>query len=219
MKHATGICYIVGAMPLEDDLVPNPQGGDLLIAADGGYANLTKRGIVPHLVVGDFDSLGQVPAHPNVHQLPCEKDDTDIGYAIKVGLERGYTRFVLLGGIGGRLDHTIANLQLLGYLSQRGAIGILAGNGQAATAITNGSFHFPETMSGYCSVFCQSGKAQGITLEGLKYSLCDAELTGSFPLGVSNEFLGIPARVRVEKGTLLLVWESQGQLLQLLDVL
>lgn len=219
MNNRNGICYIVGAMPLEPGLVPQPKEGDLLIAADGGYASLTRLGVTPHLVVGDFDSLGSVPDHPDVHQLPCEKDDTDIGYALKVGLERGYTRFVLLGGMGGRLDHTIANLQLLGYLSQRGAVGILAGNGQAATAITNGSFAFPKTMSGYCSVFCQSGTAQGITLEGLKYSLTDAQLTGSFPLGVSNEFLGLPAKVTVQEGTLLLIWETQGQLLQLLDVL
>ena len=208
MNQPKRICYIVGAMPLEPELVPQPQEGDFLIAADGGYAALTASGLVPHLVVGDFDSLGHTPEHPNVHLLPCVKDDTDIGYAIKVGLEQGYTRFLLLGGIGGRLDHTIANLQLLGYLSQHGALGILAGGGYAATAITNRSFFFPANCSGYCSVFCQGGTARGVTLEGLKYSVTDGELTASFPLGVSNEFLDAPARVSVQDGTLLLVWEN-----------
>ena len=219
MDHINGICYIVGAMPLETELVPQPTQGDLVIAADGGYATLSKFGVAPHLVVGDFDSLGSIPNHPHVHQLPCEKDDTDIGYALKVALERGYTRFVLLGGVGGRMDHTIANLQLLGYLSQHGAVGILIGNGQAATVITNSSFAFPETMSGYCSVFCQSGTARGVTLEGLKYSLSGAELTSGFPLGVSNEFIGTPALVRVEDGSLLLMWQTQEHPLQLLNVL
>lgn len=216
MNKSKGICYIVGAMPLEPELVPQLQEHDFLIAADGGYAALAALGIVPHLVVGDFDSLGSVPEHPNVHRLPCVKDDTDIGYAIKVGLEQGYTRFLLLGGVGGRLDHTIANLQLLEYLSCHGASGILAGGGYAATTITNRSFFFPADCSGYCSVFCQSGTARGITLEGLKYSLTDGELTGSFPLGVSNEFLGTPARVSVQDGTLLLVWENHGSPIQLL---
>ena len=216
MNKANGICYIVGAMPLEPELVPQLQEDDFLIAADGGYASLSASGVVPHLVVGDFDSLGGVPEHPNVHRLPCVKDDTDIGYAIKLGLEQGYTRFLLLGGVGGRLDHTIANLQLLDYLSCHGALGILAGGGYAATAITNRSFSFPASCSGYCSVFCQGGTARGVTLEGLKYSLTDGELAGNFPLGVSNEFTGIPARVSVQDGTLLLVWESHTAPLHLL---
>lgn len=219
MEHAKGICYIAGAMPLEPALAPQPNEGDLVIAADGGYASLTKLGVTPHLVVGDFDSLGRVPEHPEVHRLPCEKDDTDTGYAIKTALARGYTRFVLLGGMGGRLDHTVANLQLLGYLAEQGAVGILAGKGQAATVVTNGSFTFPAACSGYCSVFCQSGTARGVTLEGLKYPLTDAQLTESFPIGVSNEFLGVPARVRVKDGALLLIWETQGGLSPLLDVL
>lgn len=219
MAHPNGICYIVGAMPLEPELIPQPKSGDFVIAADGGYATLYKRGIAANLVVGDFDSLGSVPNHPDVMRLPRIKDETDMGYALNQALERGYTRFVLLGGMGGRLEHTIANLQLLAYLNGRGALGILAGNGQAATVITNGSFAFPEVMSGFCSVFCQSGVARGVTLEGLKYPLEDEELTGSFPLGVSNEFLGVPARVSVKEGTLLLIWENHGHLLDLLPIL
>lgn len=207
MNNPKGICYIVGAMPLEPELIPHPGPGDLLIAADGGYSALSSAGLVPHLVVGDFDSLGGVPEHPNVHRLPCEKDDTDIGYAIKVGLERGYTRFLLLGGVGGRLDHTVANLQLLSYLSEQGSFGVLAGGGYAAAVIQNGTFSFPASCAGYCSVFCQSGTARGVTLEGLKYSIHDGQLSAAFPLGVSNEFLGVPARVSVREGTLLLIWE------------
>lgn len=218
MSAAKGICYIVGAMPLEPELAPQLQEGDLLIAADGGYASLDKLGLTPHLTVGDFDSLGHVPQHPNVHRLPCEKDDTDIGYAIKVGLDQGYTKFLLLGGMGGRLDHTIANLQLLSYLADHGAFGILADGGYAAAVIRNRSLSFPAHYTGYCSVFCQGGSARGITLEGLKYSLTDGELTGSFPLGVSNEFLGVPAKVSVKQGSLLLVWENHTLPLELLEL-
>lgn len=219
MPHTNGICYIVGAMPLEPELVPHPKSGDFVIAADGGYATLYKRGLSPDLVVGDFDSLGCIPSHPDVLRLPRIKDETDMGFALKQALERGYTRFILLGGMGGRLEHTIANLQLLAYLSEHGALGILAGNGQAACVITDNSFDFPDSMSGFCSVFCQSGVARGVTLEGLKYPLEDEELTGSFPLGVSNEFLGTPARVSVKSGSLLLIWENHGQLLELLPAL
>lgn len=219
MAHEKRICYIVGAMPLDEGFSFQPQKQDLIIAADGGYASLCTLGIQPHLVVGDFDSLDEIPDHPDVLRLPRIKDETDMGYAINHALKLGYTRFLMLGGMGGRLEHTIANLQLLAGLSQQGALGLLYGNGQAATVITNGSFTFPETMSGYCSVFCQSGTAEGVTIEGMKYPLYEEELTGDFPLGVSNEFLGVPATVSVEKGTLLLIWACESQENQLQNVL
>ena len=206
----TGICYIVGAMPLEPELALSPAPGDLVIAADGGYAALQDLGILPDLVVGDFDSLGHVPNHPNVELLPCVKDDTDMGHALDHALSLGYTRFVLLGGMGGRLDHTVANLQLLGHIAHRGGRGLLLGQGQVACAIHNDTLTFPPSLTGYCSVFCQSGTAHGVTLEGLKYTLDKADLTETFPLGVSNEFIGVPARVTVENGTLLLIWQTAG---------
>lgn len=206
----TGICYIVGAMPLEPELALSPAPDDLVIAADGGYAALRELGILPDLVVGDFDSLGHVPNHPNVQLLPCVKDDTDMGHALNHALSLGYTRFVLLGGMGGRLDHTVANLQLLGHIAHMGGRGLLMGQGQAACAIHNDSLAFPPYLTGYCSVFCQSGTAHGITLEGLKYTLDKASLSETFPLGVSNEFTGVPARVAVEDGTLLLIWQTTG---------
>lgn len=208
MKPKSGICYLVGAMPLGNIPAPSPGPDDLLIAADRGYATLSELGITPHVVVGDFDSLGHVPEHSNLIRLPCEKDDTDMGFALSYGLKLGYTRFLLLGGMGGRLDHTFANLQLLNKLSRQGAIGILAGDGQAATVITNGSFTFSPDCSGYCSVYCVSGQAHGVTLEGLKYPLQNASLTGDYPLGTSNEFLGTPARVTVRDGSLLLIWQT-----------
>ena len=206
MVQERQICYIVGAMPLDAGCVPRPREGDLVIAADGGYASLTRLGITSHLAVGDFDSLGWTPDHPALIQLPCEKDDTDMGYALKLGLERGYRRFLLLGGVGGRLDHTVANLQLLGFLSKQGAMGVLYGGGQASAVLTNGTLSFPAGLSGYCSVFCRGGTAQGVTIRGLKYSLDNAALSEDFPLGVSNEFTGVPASVSVADGSLLIVW-------------
>ncbi len=212
MNPKIGICYIVGAMPLGSIPSPAPGPDDLLIAADRGYATVSELGLIPHAVIGDFDSLGHVPEHPNLIKLPCEKDDTDMGFALKYGLKLGYSRFLLLGGLGGRLDHTFANLQLLNSLSHQNAIGILAGEGQAATVITNGSFSFSPNCSGCCSVYCISGQAHGVTLEGLKYSLHDSTLTSDYPLGTSNEFLGVPARVFVRDGSLLLIWQTQNPL-------
>ena len=69
---------------------------------------------------------------------------------------------------------------------------------------------FPPSMSGYLSVLCSSGKAEGVNLTGLKYPLSKYTLTSDFPLGVSNQFLGTQATVSVEKGSLLLIWEDKG---------
>ena len=204
------ICYVVGAMSLSMNLRPYPAPGDYVIAADRGYDSLMAFGVQPDLVVGDFDSLGHTPSHPNVIQLPAEKDDTDMIFALRKGLELGYRRFVLLGGVGGRVEHTYANLQLLDWLTTQGAQGFLAGEKTVATALRDGEMVFPNTMSGYLSVFCNSGSAEGVTLENLKFPLTDHALSGSFPLGVSNEFTGESAKVSVKSGSLILIWEDKG---------
>ena len=211
MSSASGICYIVGAMSLTPDLRPYPTQGDYVIAADLGFDSLMAYGVSPDLAVGDFDSLGHRPSHPNVIQLPAEKDDTDMVYAIRKGLALGYRRFVLLGGVGGRLEHTLGNLQLLDWLACQGGQGFLAGEKTAATCIRDGmSVTFPPSMTGYLSVLCNSGRAEGVDLTGLKYPLNGYTLTGSFPLGVSNQFLGQEASVSVKQGSLLLIWEDKG---------
>ena len=203
-------CYVVGAMSLSMNLRPYPAPGDYVIAADRGYDSLMAFGVHPDLVVGDFDSLGHTPSHPNVIQLPEEKDDTDMIYALRKGLELGYRRFVLLGGVGGRVEHTYANLQLLDFLTTHGAQGFLAGEKTVATALRDGEMTFPASMSGYLSVLCNSGSAQGVDLENLKFPLENAELSGAFPLGVSNQFTGESATVRVKSGSLILIWEDNG---------
>lgn len=210
------ICYIVGAMSLSMSLRPYPAPGDYVIAADRGYDSLMAFGVQPDLVVGDFDSLGHTPSHPNVIQLPAEKDDTDMVFALRKGLELGYRRFVLLGGVGGRVEHTYANLQLLDWLTTQGAVGFLAGEKTVATALRGSTLSFPATMEGYLSVFCNSGTAEGVTLSGLKFPLEDQVLSGSFPLGVSNEFTRVPATVSVKEGSLILLWADYGDFYHLL---
>ncbi len=211
MSSASNICYVVGAMSLTPDLRPYPVPGDYVIAADLGFDSLMAYGVSPDLAVGDFDSLGHRPNHPNVIQLPAEKDDTDMVFALRKGLEQGYRRFILLGGVGGRLEHTLGNLQLLDWLTLHGAQGFLAGERTVATCIRDGkTIVFPPSMSGYLSVLCNSGSAEGVDLIGLKYPLDKYTLTGGFPLGVSNQFLGISATVSVQKGSLFLIWEDKG---------
>lgn len=199
-------CYIIGALTQVPEL-PEPEEGSLLIAADAGYAVLARLGRRPDLTVGDFDSLGFIPSGPVVRH-PVEKDDTDTLLAVREGLRRGCDRFYIYGGIGGRLDHTLANLQTLAFVRAHGAHAFLTGDGWTATLIDSETLCLPRTSPGTLSVFASGGAAHGVTLEGLHYTLDGAELEPSFPLGVSNDSLGEPVRIRVQSGRLLVLWET-----------
>jgi len=201
------VCWIAGAGEFYAPAFA-PLPGDYVIAADGGYESLRRRGAAIDMVLGDFDSLGYVPEHRNVVRCNPVKDDTDMALAVKEGLSRGYERFVLLGGLGGRLGHTLANLQTLMYLSRRGARGFLAGKNETASAVTNGELRFSAAHRGYLSLFCLSEPARGVTLRGLKYELTDAEMESSVALGVSNEFDGRESSVAVARGTLVALWQD-----------
>lgn len=207
MEH---ICYIIGAWHGEDACI-RPREGDFVIAADGGYAALQALGVTADLVVGDFDSLGYVPQAEEVVQHPVMKDDTDMMLAVKLGLDRGYRNFVLTGSVGGRLDHTLANLQTLMYLAQQGARGMLYGEGTVITALKDGSLTL--TGEGVLSVFCLSGEARGVTEQGLLYGLDNAVMVSGYPIGVSNEFTGVPATISVTDGTLIILWSAEKEAL------
>jgi len=198
------ICYLFCALPA--GYVPKIDPDDYVVAVDAGYARL--GGVKPDLVVGDFDSLGYVPEGETVVRLPVHKDDTDTLFAVKLGLEKGYKKFVILGGVGERLDHTLANIQALMYLTGRGARGCLVGANESLAMIKDGSLSFAGSPEGIVSVFAYGGTAYGVTLEGLEYPLDGATLTTDYPLGVSNAFTGRPARVTVEQGSLLVVWSG-----------
>ena len=200
-----GICYIVGAGENHGlGFVPNPE--DYVIAADGGFAHLQREGIRADMVIGDFDSLTSPPEHGNVVALPSEKDDTDTFAAVREGIGRGYGEFHIYGGTGGRFEHTFANIQTLAYLSQNGMRGRLIGGREIMTAITDGALSFDDGQEGYISVFALSDRAEGVSLRGLKYELEDAEVSNSFPIGVSNEFVGKKSEISVKKGTLLIIY-------------
>jgi len=202
------ICYIVGAGDF-NGLPHPPRPEDLLIAADAGYAALLRFHLEPNLIIGDFDSMER-PEGGNVLALNPIKDDTDLAAAVREGLNRGYTCFHIYGGLGGkRLSHTLANLQLLAWLSQRGAEGFLFGEGITVTAITNGSHCFQKEATGYLSVFAHNDICSGVTETGLKYPLDEATLANAVPLGISNEFIGEESCVSVREGTLILVWETR----------
>ena len=181
------------------------------IAADGGLAHMEHLGLIPDVILGDFDSLGYVPQKANV--FPVEKDDTDAMLAVRKGLELGCDRFILYGALEGpRLDHTVANFQTLQFLSDRGARGYLVGKDTVVTVIKNGTLTLPARQEGIVSVFCMGKDALGVTIRGLQYPLENGTLSAGFPLGVSNHFVGKAAEISVEDGSLLILYPREAAL-------
>ena len=194
---------------------------DLVIAVDGGLSRLLQAGIEPDLVLGDFDSLGEqyLPflenmkktAPDRVLQLPCEKDDTDTVHAARVCLEKGYKTILIYGALGGRLDHTIANVQTLSWIRLNGGCGYLLAGKTLATVLCGEKITLPDTYEGTFSLFAMDEHVTGVTLEGMKYPLSEAVLANTFPLGVSNEvFAGTQASVTVRQGLALMILHGRG---------
>lgn len=197
--------YIVGASSFcPTGFHPGP--GDLVIAADGGYAALRRLGIQPHLVVGDLDSLKRRPQQVAVLRFPRQKDATDLDLAIRLALGHGFRHFKLYGVLGGRLDHSLANLNLLAGLASKGCRAKIIAKQVIVHALSRGSLRLPFVAKGrLLSVFSWGSAAQGVSLQGLKYPLNKAQLGPFESLGVSNEGLGQPVSIHINAGTLLIL--------------
>ena len=200
-------CYIVGAGENASTAFC-PDETDLVIAADGGLEILKKRKIRIDLTLGDFDSLGYVPAEPNLICHPTRKDETDLMLACREGLAKGYKTFCLYGGLGGeRISHTVANLQLLVWLADQGGRGTLYGKGCELSLLREEGVTFTAENQGFVSLFAIGGEAV-VTVKGLSYELENATLTDHYPLGVSNQFCGKEAEITVRRGDVLMVLEK-----------
>ncbi len=199
-----GICYVIGAGECRK-LDFKKEKEDLIIAADGGYKHLLSANIKPDIIIGDFDSLKEIPNFDNIIKLNPIKDITDTDAAVKLGIEKGYKNFIIYGGLGGRLDHSIANIQLVAALSQKKITAVIKGDDTEITAVTDGKINFASSHKGYISIFSHSDKCEGVYLKGFKYPLDNAMLTNIFPLGVSNEFTDVESEIIITKGTAIII--------------
>lgn len=198
-------CYIFGsALGFPKDF--KPQEGDLVIGADAGYLKLESLGLTPHLTVGDFDSLGVIPQNCEIIKHPVKKDDTDTMLAVKIGYDRGYRNFCLCGCAGKRLDHTLANLQTLSYIAEKGGKAYLIGDDYIASAIKEDTISFNDSQKGNISVFSATDCCE-VSITGLLYPVDRAKVTYDFPLGVSNSFIGKKAEITIHKGTAIIIWD------------
>lgn len=209
-----GKCIVIGAGDLTLGEL-NIGEEDYCIAVDGGLSYCGILGVEPDKIIGDFDSVSdqekeaisliRSQAPDRVITLVPEKDDTDMLAALKYGLELGYRDFRIYAGTGGRLDHTLANIQCLLYLKNRDAVGYLMDGTGMILVLQNETVHFRREMEGILSLFSLENKAKGVTIQGMKYPLEGYTMTNDYPIGISNEFIGEPAAISVEEGRLVCI--------------
>jgi thiamine pyrophosphokinase len=188
---------------------------DLVVAADGGARRALDAGIVPELVVGDMDSLGEAGAREAegrgavLERHPAEKDKMDGHLAVMAVRERGATEVDLLCATGGQLGALFAVPHILLAAERMGVRAAMVADWGQAFVLESGNRTVTGRPRDSVSVFPLIGPAVGVTLEGFAYPLADARLEIGDTLGFHNELIGSTARVSVHEGALLVIHETE----------
>lgn len=199
-----GLCVVVSGgeyCPLPEEL----RGADYVIACDRGWQYAQRMGLRPDWIVGDFDSAPPPETDVSVTRVPTRKDDTDTMLAARQALALGYRDVAILCAFGGRLDHTLANLQTAAFLVTHGAGVRLLGADTDALVFTGGTRRLPRREQRSLSLFALSERCEGVSIRGTKYECENETLTNSFPLGVSNVWASPEAEISVRSGILLVL--------------
>jgi thiamine pyrophosphokinase len=210
-------CVIIGGADISDysRMRGYLRADDFTIYCDSGLKHLGGLGAEPSLIVGDWDSHEDPHMDVETITLPVAKDDTDTVYAMKEGIKRGFSEFLLLGAVGARLDHTLVNLYILTALENRGCHGMIADDWSEMELISSwtdeeGKNH-PGTASvedhyPFFSLVALEGQADGVSIRGAKFGLDKASIGPDYQYATSNEVLpGETAEITVEDGRLLLL--------------
>ena len=192
-----------------ENITEHPKSRDLCIAADSGFANAQILGDRVDIVLGDFDSLrggaDSVPSDIERITVPAEKDETDTQLAVNVAISKGADDIVIIGGLSGRLDHTLSNLAILEALFDLGVPAVITDGRNRARYIRSTSTLIPKSGYKYLSLIAGDEKVKGVSVEGCKYPLSNKNLTKKYQYAVSNEINENCARVSVRRGGLFII--------------
>lgn len=179
---------------------------DFIVCADSGYSFAKKAGLTPNLIIGDFDSLKEeLPQNTEVVKLNTHKDDTDTEHCVMECIRRGYKDFLLLGSIGGRTDHTFANIATLAFLSEYNYNGIARNNGEEIRILKEGPYEMNNKKGLIFSVFPYGCESVNVTYKGAEYMLNNKTLTYNVSRGISNVFVDDEAEITINRGRAILL--------------
>jgi len=182
----------------------------IIISCDGGMRHTMKLGLTPDYIVGDFDSVSTEildyykKQNIELKQVPCRKDETDMELGISHAIELGVDDITLIGGIGSRLDHTLANIFQLIRINKHGIKGRIVNEKNLITLCTSKAKIFGK-KGDLVSFVPITQEVNGVTTKGLDYPLYNAVLFMDSPRGVSNVLTGEYAEYTIESGMALII--------------
>ena len=190
-----------------DNITEHPKTEDLCIAADSGYHNAQKLGERVDILIGDFDSIGRVPDEGirDIRQVPAEKDLTDTQLALEIAVDEGADEIIFIGGLSGRLDHTLSNLGVLEDMYHRNLHGYMTDGQNRVHYLKNSSTLIARSAYKYISILCADETVKGVSMEGGKYPLKNQTLKRRVQYAVSNEITGNVVLISVKKGGIFII--------------
>lgn len=210
-------CVVVGGAPIScyERARGFIKNDDFVIYCDSGLKHLEGLGAAPALIIGDWDSYDDPHMDVETITLPVAKDDTDTVYAVREGMKRGFSDFILLGAVGARLDHTLVNVYILTTLANRGCHGMIVDDYSEMELISSCKDEDGTIRPGratvedkypFFSLIAPEGEACGVSIRNAKFGLDGASIGPDYQYATSNEVLpGKSAEITVEDGRLLLI--------------
>lgn len=201
-------CVIIAGSPdIDSQFIKNTvKADDYVICADKGYTYAKSAGISPDLIVGDFDSCKEeITDSCEVVILNPHKDDTDTIHSINIALEKGYREFVIIGALGGRIDHSFANIAALEYIHTKRGKGLLLSEKERVEFLSVGEYTYEGYIGKTFSVFPFGCEKVCISEIGAEYPLEKYYIRSSVPLGVSNIFISDRAEINIYDGNAILI--------------
>ena len=189
----------------------NNENYDCIICADGGADHVYKMNITPNYIIGDLDSIDNniidYYKKQNVlfEEFPSKKNETDSELCILLAKKLGAQNIDLFATLGGRIDHTLANINLLYYIKEEKMIPRIISEKEEIYIATNESIQIKGMKDDLISIIPIKGDAKGVTLENLEYPLNDYNMKYSTPLGISNIMLGDVCSINIREGSVLII--------------
>jgi len=180
---------------------------DYVIACDKGLKYADMLGIIPNLIIGDFDSYDGDITNQDLDKVltyPVMKDDSDTMLAIKQAISDGYKHIIIICALGGRLDHTIANLQSMNYVASQGGVCEIISSNEHLITFTGPEIVLPVKESYSLSLFSVSDVCEHVSISGAGYNVTDVTLTNTFPIGLSNYWKEDSVTITMANGILLI---------------
>ena len=183
---------------------------NFVISVDGGAAHLRKFGIIPDVLLGDFDSIDQADfdffkaLSVEILKFPPQKNMTDTELAIELAISKGYKTLIFIGALGTRFDHSLSNIFILKSLLEKGILGIIA-NEKNEIILIKDRIKITKEEDAKVTLLPMTETVEGVTTKGLFYPLFNEVLEMGSSRGVSNEFVSDIAEISISKGLLLVI--------------